>query len=187
MVTVEKIAPAVVTANKPTNYSGLMGQYNKVTGPSQTLVGYDEWKKNRLEQVPKNNSSSGGDFSNNSDNILVQAAKKAGIVSTVKDKAGKRVVDTSKYIDMSALDDLAKNLTSIDSKFKASKEPVKNFLNKSKALKVASVVANIGVSCLFLGYLVPKAVYKYREMKTGSTKFHVAENIKNDKQTKKDV
>ena len=123
---------------------------------------------------------------NNPDNIVVQAAKKSGIVSTVKDKAGNVFVDTSKFIDMNAMDDLAKNLQNIDSKFKGSNETVKTFLNKSKALKVGSVMANIGISCLFLGYIVPKAVYKYREMKTGSTKFHVAEEIKSNN-TKKDV
>lgn len=125
-------------------------------------------------------------IANNADNALVQAAKKSGIVSTVKDNAGNVFVDTSKYIDMNAIDELAKNLKNIDSKFKTSNESVKSFLNKSKALKVGSVMANIGVSCLFLGYIVPKAVYKYREMKTGSTKFHVAEDIKNNNK-KKDV
>lgn len=123
---------------------------------------------------------------NNADNALVQAAKKSGIVSTVKDSVGNVHVDTSKYIDMNAIDELAKNLKNIDLKYKMSNEPVKSFLNKSKALKVGSVMANIGVSCLFLGYIVPKAVYKYREMKTGSTKFHVAEDIKNNNK-KKDV
>ena len=123
---------------------------------------------------------------NNPDNIVVQAAKKSGIVSTVKDKAGNVFVDTSKYIDMNAMDALTQNLQNIDSKFKVSNESVKSFLNKSKALKVGSVMANIGISCLFLGYIVPKAVYKYREMKTGSTKFHVAEEIKSNNK-KKDV
>lgn len=118
---------------------------------------------------------------NNPDNILVQAAKKSGIVSTVKDKSGNVFVDTSKYIDMDSIDKLAKNLQNIDTKFKCSNESIKSFLNKSKALKVGSVMANIGISCLFLGYIVPKAVYKYREWKTGSTKFHVAEDIKNNK------
>lgn len=66
MATVEKITPDVVTANKPKDYSGLMGQYNKVTGPSQTLAGYDEWKKKRLEQVPQSGENSGGDHSNSS-------------------------------------------------------------------------------------------------------------------------
>ena len=116
---------------------------------------------------------------NNPDNIVVQAAKKSKIVSTVKDKAGNSVVDTSKFIDMDAMDNLAKNLKNMDDKFKLSDGNVKKFLNKTKGLKVASVAANIGISCLFLGYLVPKAVYKFRELKTGTTKFHVAEDIKN--------
>ncbi len=117
---------------------------------------------------------------NNPENSVVQAAKKSKIVSTVKDKTGEKVVDTSKYIDTKAFDKLAENMQVIDEKFKSSKEPVKKFLNKTKALKVGSVMANIGVSCLFLGYILPKAVYKFREKETGTTKFHVAENIKNE-------
>lgn len=115
---------------------------------------------------------------NNPDNILVQAAKKSKIVSTVKDSAGKSVVDTSKFIDMDAFKQLADDLKVMEEKFKLSNKPVEKFLNKAKGLKVASVMANIGISCLFLGYLIPKAVYKYRELKTGTTKFHVAEDIK---------
>lgn len=116
----------------------------------------------------------------NPDNIIVQAAKKSNIVSTVKDKAGNSVVDTSKYIDMKAIDSLIENLKNIDDKFKVSNEPVKKFLNKAKALKVTSVMTNIGISCLFLGYVIPKLVYKYREMKTGTTKFHVEQDLKNN-------
>ncbi len=117
----------------------------------------------------------------NPDNIAVQAAKKAKIVSLTKDVYGNSVIDTSKYIDMKAFDTLSKNLTELDKKFKMSNESVKTFLNKAKGLKVASVMANIGVSCLFLGYIIPKAIYKYRQMKTGTTKFHVEEDIKNNK------
>ena len=116
----------------------------------------------------------------NPDNSLVQAAKKSKIVSTVKDKAGKSVVDTSKFVDMKAFDNLAQNLTLMEDAFKSANTPVKSFLNKAKGLKVASVMANIGISCVILGYLIPKAVYKYREIKTGTTKFHVAEDIKKD-------
>ncbi len=114
----------------------------------------------------------------NPDNSLVQAAKKSKIVSTVKDKAGNAVVDTSKFIDMKALNSLAQNMTLMEESYKTANIPVKNFLNKAKGLKVASVMANIGISCVILGYLIPKAVYKYREIKTGTTKFHVAEDIK---------
>ena len=121
----------------------------------------------------------------NPDNIVVQAAKKSKLVSIVKDKAGNQFVDTSKFIDTKAIETLAENLKDIDGKFKSSGESVKKFLGKSKGLKVGSVMANIGISCLFLGYLIPKAIYAYREMKTGSTKFHVAEDIKNN--SKKDL
>ncbi len=120
----------------------------------------------------------------NPDNSVIQAAKKSKIVSTVKDKAENNTVDTSKYIDLQAFDKLAKNMQEIDKKFQNSNETVKQYLNKTKALKVGSVVANIGISCLFLGYVIPKAVYKYREITTGTTKFHVAEDIKN-KENKK--
>ena len=117
---------------------------------------------------------------NNPDNIFVQAAKKSKIVSTVKHK-GKDVVDTSKFIDMKDFDALGENLKNLSNKLAQSKETTKKFLNKTKGLKVASVMANIGISCLFLGYLIPKAVYKYRKMKTGTTKFHVEQDIRNGK------
>lgn len=121
----------------------------------------------------------------NPDNIVVQAAKKSKLVSVVKDKAGNQFVDTSKFIDTKAIETLADNLKDIDGKFKSSGESVKKFLGKSKGLKVGSVMANIGISCLFLGYIIPKAIYAFREKKTGSTKFHVAEDIKNN--SKKDL
>ena len=122
---------------------------------------------------------------NNPDNILVKAAKKANVVQCVKDTAGNSVVDTSKFIDTLELENLAKDLKNIDAKYKSSTDGITSFLNKTKALKVTSVLANIGISCVILGYLLPKAIYKYREWKTGTTKFHVVEDIKNEK--KKDI
>ena len=114
---------------------------------------------------------------NNPDNILVQAAKKSKIVSTVKDK-GKEVIDTSKFIDMKEFDALGENLKNISNKFGQSTQTAKKFLGRTKGLKVASVMANIGISCMFLGYLIPKAVYEYRKIKTGTTKFHVEQDIR---------
>ena len=121
----------------------------------------------------------------NPDNIVVQAAKKSKLVSTAVDAAGNKVVDTSKFIDTKAIEQLAEQLKHIDSTFKTSGQDVKKYLKKSQWLKVGSVAANIGISCLFLGYLIPKLVYAFREKKTGSTKFHVAEDIKNN--NKKDL
>lgn len=115
---------------------------------------------------------------NNPDNIVVKAAKKSGIVGTVKDSAGKQFVDTSKFINTKEIETLASDLLNIDKNFQASGQTIDKFLAKTKGLKVLSTMANIGISCLILGYLLPKAIYKYREWKTGTTKFHVAENIK---------
>lgn len=118
---------------------------------------------------------------NNPDNIVVQAAKKSKVISTVKDKAGNVFVDTSKFIDMDAFDKVAQNLKNLDDKFKISGSTAEKFMNKCKAMKVTSVVANIGISCLFLGFLVPKAIYKYREKSTGTTQFHVVNDIQKEK------
>ena len=122
---------------------------------------------------------------NNPDNILVQAAKKSKFIQTLKDSNGVNVIDTSKYIYMNEIESLAEQLLNIDKNFQSAKEPVNKFLAKTKALKVSSVMANIGISCLVLGYVIPKLIYKYREMKTGTTKFHVVEDIKN--KNKKDI
>ena len=134
-----------------------------------------------IAQLPEKSSSLTDKLNfiiNNPDNALVQAAKKSKIISTVKDKAGNSVVDTSKFINTDDLSKLADKMKDINNKFTASGESVSKFLSKTKLLKVGSVMANVGISCVILGYLIPKAVYKYREMKTGSSKFHVAENIK---------
>ena len=119
-------------------------------------------------------------ISQNPDNIIVKAAKKSGIVGTVKDKAGNIFVDTSKYIDTKEVEALAEKLLNIDNKFKASGETVEKFLSKTKGLKVLSTTANIAISCFVLGFVIPKLIYAYREWKTGSTKFHVTEDIKNN-------
>ncbi len=117
----------------------------------------------------------------NGDNILVKSAKKAKIIATTKTEKAADYIDTSKYIDIAQIENLKNNLKNINEKFNNSNVSVNKFINQTKALKIASVAANIGISCLFLGYLMPKAVYKYREMKTGTTKFHVEENLKNEK------
>ncbi len=114
----------------------------------------------------------------NPDNILVQAAKKSKIVSETVDNKGKSVVDTSKFIDMENIDNLAQNLKTIEDKFTKSGISSEKFVKNMKYMKIASVGANIVTSCAFLGYLIPKAVYKYREFKTGTTGFHVTNDIK---------
>lgn len=111
----------------------------------------------------------------NPDNIAVKAAKQSGIISTVKDS---EIVDTSKFIDKKEFMKIAKELKKIDTMFTDSTEDISKFLNKTKGLKIAAVLSNIVICCVCLGKVVPELMYKYREAKTGSKKFHVAEDIK---------
>lgn len=112
---------------------------------------------------------------NNPENIVVKTAKKSGVISTIKDSAD---VDTSKFISRKEFEAVAENLGKIDNYFKKSKEPIEKFLKKTKGLKVASVLSNLAICCFVLGFIVPEVMYKYREAKTGTKKFHVAEDIK---------
>lgn len=130
-----------------------------------------------LAKLPKNT----GKFTDvldfivkNPDNILVQAAKKSGIISTVAKTAD---VNTSKFISKEAIESLADNLKIFESGFKESGKTIKAFLNKSKGLKVGAVMGNLLLCCFVLGYVVPNLVYKYRKEKTGTTDFHVAKDI----------
>lgn len=116
----------------------------------------------------------------NPKNIVVQAAKKTGIVSTLK---GTDTVDVTKFIDIKDFKALKESLGTFDGAIKASKSTAEEFLKKAKGLKSLSIAANIGLSCLVLGYGIPKAVYKYREWKTGSQTFHVANDIKKQNQS----
>ncbi len=145
----------------------------------------DALKNNKIisdiQKLPKQSQSLSEKLNfiiQNPDNITVMAAKKSKIVSVIKDESA---VDTSKYIDLKSFDKLAGHILNLDKNYKMSKNNVKVFLNKTKALKVTSVMANIGISCLFLGYVIPKLIYAYRKYKTGTNKFHVEEEMKNNK------
>lgn len=117
-----------------------------------------------------------GFLSSNSKNTLVEAAKKSGIISTVK--TGE--IDTSKFISREAVEGLSDNLKSISEYFTNSKISVEKYLKKTKGLKVASVLANLAICSFVLGYVVPELVYKYRKKATGTTDFHVAKDIENE-------
>ncbi len=133
-----------------------------------------------VDKMPKNGTLTEKlDFIiNNPDNILVQAAKKSDIVSETKNKKGKSFVDTSKFIDIEEFNKLAENLKIIEEKYNNSGISAEKFIKKMKVMKIASVGLNMLLSCAFLGLLIPKAVYKYREWKTGTKEFHVTNELK---------
>ena len=137
----------------------------------------------------------------NKDNLVVKAAKKSGIVKvldesgvkpnilqkfinifkiTSKPEYGK--VDPHQFIDVNDIKNLAKNIKDFAkaqeaAQAKNAKNTVQNFLNKAKYYKVGSVIANIGVSCLFLGVIVPYFMKKYKEKYYGEGS-HIQESAK---------
>ncbi len=115
----------------------------------------------------------------NADNIVVKAAKKSGILSTLKNNAGKDtgLVNPHQYIDPKNMKKLAADIKKLADSFSLSGENIDQFLKKTTKLKIASVLANVGVSCLFLGLIVPMLMLKYREKQTGNREFHVQREI----------
>ncbi len=105
----------------------------------------------------------------NQNSTIVEAAKSSGIISIIK--TGQ--IDTRKYIDIKQIQELAENLQKFISSSTTSNN-TKSYLNKIKALKVGSTILNIGICCLFLGYIVPKMMYNYRQKhQNGKNDFHV--------------
>lgn len=131
----------------------------------------------------------------NSDNLVVKAAKKSGIISVIdenpkklnfiqkfisifkiQERPEKGLVNPHQFIDTKKLTELADNIADFAKKQKASGESVEKYLNNAKKLKVGSVVANLGISCLFLGYIVPKLMKAYREKYYGEGS-HIQQGI----------
>ncbi|MBR6163162.1 hypothetical protein IKQ26_04630 [bacterium] len=154
--------------------------YNVITSPELKQAMKEDVLTSQLGAMGEGGLTKTLDFIvQNPKNILVQAAKKTGLVNTLK---GTDTVDVTKYIDVKEVKTLKDSLDSFQSAMKSSGLGVDEFLNKAKKLKSLSIVANIGLSCLVLGYGIPKAVYQYRKWKTGSSSFHVANDIKNKNQ-----
>ena len=105
----------------------------------------------------------------NQSHTVINVAKKSGIISTAKN--GK--IDTRKFIDGKELQKLSDDLISFINSSKNTKD-INKYLGKIKNIKIISTILNIGVCCLSLGYIVPKAMYNYRSKnQNGKTDFHV--------------
>ena len=108
----------------------------------------------------------------NQNHTVVSAAKKSGIIETVKDEKGNIKINTASYIDKTEIKNLGKRLQEyID--FSKSFD-IKKYVNKLQKLKIAATTISIGTCCLALGYCVPKAMYHYRNKhQDGNKDFHV--------------
>jgi len=110
----------------------------------------------------------------NADNIIVQAAKKSGLVSTVLENS-QNLVDTTKFIDGKAIQKLADNIEALVSSANGKGVALSKFAKKVATVKGIGVAANLGICCLALGYAVPKFIYQYLRpaLNGGNTDFHV--------------
>lgn len=145
----------------------------KNNNPMQTKADIDNYKKAVYEFIYDEK---------NADNLVVRAAKKSGIISVIdenpkklnalqkfinifkiseKPETGK--VNPHQYINADDITDLAKNIADFSKKQKASGKSAEEFLKNAKRFKVGSVVGNIGISCLFLGFIVPKLMKAYKD------------------------
>lgn len=113
----------------------------------------------------------------NKGNIIVKAAKNSGYIPMEKTKGiffglfGKKYtgkIDYTKYIDIGEIAGL-KDKFEMLLKYSEGKD-LDSFLKKLKYTKRASILLNIGLSCLTLGVLQPLLILKYRKEKTGSSK-----------------
>jgi hypothetical protein len=73
---------------------------------------------------------------------------------------------------------LAKDLEIFIKKCGKSGLTIEEFMKKAKNHKIAAILANIGICCTALGYVMPKAMYEYRKKFSGSKEFHVANQVR---------
>lgn len=123
----------------------------------------------------------------NQDNTVIKAAKQSKIIKTIVDgswmdnlfnKAKKtNLIDPMQYIKIGDIESVTNNVSKL-AKFASKHDNITEFLKKCRNMKIASVAANMGISCLCLGLIVPYAMMKYREkQQNGNKEFHVQSEI----------
>lgn len=124
----------------------------------------------------------------NADNTVVKAAKHSGVIKTIvngnwwQKLTGKavntHVIDPQKYINPAEFEDVANYLKKLADKAPKGEEALSKFLKGCRNMKIGSVAANMGITCLFLGLIVPYSMMKYREkQQNGNKEFHVQSEI----------
>ena len=126
--------------------------------------------------------------SQNAENTVIKAAKQSGIIETLKTgnwfqkmigtAKDTGIINPYKFIDATEIESIANNITKIANKAPKEKVALEKFLKSCAKFKVGSVAANMGISCLFLGLVLPYVMMKYRSnQQNGNTDFHVQAEI----------
>ena len=125
---------------------------------------------------------------NNADNTVIKAAKQSGVIQTIKEGTflqklfGKAkdtgIINPQEYIRAKNINEMADNIIKLANKAPKDVDKLEKFLKSCTHFKIGSVAANMGISCLFLGFILPYTMIKYREkQQNGNKEFHVQSEI----------
>jgi hypothetical protein len=108
-------------------------------------------------------------------NYVLEAAKKSGIIPVEKDKAsGKYFINKFKFIETEQVIEVHKNIEKFVNRIlnkEAAVQDIGKFVNKAKNVKRAGIIVNLLICNAFLGYILPKLQYLFREKRTGTNLF----------------
>ncbi len=125
---------------------------------------------------------------NNANNTVIKAAKQSGVIKTIVEGTwleklmGKakntHIIDPHQYIKACDVNAIADNITKLVKQAPKDEAALEKFLKGCRNMKIGSVAANMGITCLFLGLIVPYSMMKYREkQQNGNKEFHVQSEI----------
>lgn len=91
-------------------------------------------------------------------------------------------IDPKQYIDTDDFKTFVNQVEKFAKQQKNSGMPLDKFLKITRNLKIFSVVANIGISILALGVIMPKLIFVYRQKFAGDDTFHVQKDYEKELQ-----
>lgn len=102
-------------------------------------------------------------------NPVLKAAQKIGLIKLLETTDGKFVLDPRKYIDTAKISGLNKDVVAFtENAGKNKASSLTDFFAQAKKIKRVSLIANLIICNLAVGYAVPKLQYMVREKRTGT-------------------
>lgn len=113
---------------------------------------------------------------NKSDNLVVQMAKKSGIIKTIKNSDK---IDAQSFIDINAIKSIKEKIEVLYKEANANpKKGIDEFFKDVLKLKKASILKSIGVSMSLLGLVIPGTIVLSRLLKEDNKEFRVKKELK---------
>ena len=106
---------------------------------------------------------------NNPDNPFIKYAKKLKWVETVKDKSGRVFRNPIKYLDLKRLNENFNIIAEEAPEFlKQGGKNLEKFIREKAKIKRFGIYANLSLSSFAVCYILPKIMYEFRKIYTGS-------------------